>query len=154
QRHIYMSSVSLSKRVTTLTGRMSVFRASVVTHPDFIATIENDHLDHGRLGRFRFLTGDDKSSLFWVMKRGYEQIYVPDVKVLTIEDAPASGFFRYSSGLMRRWFGNMLRTNARILNLGFFRMPPFVWWTFLDQRINMWTTMAGPVFAVMLAIKH
>lgn len=151
QRQIYMSSVSLSRRVMTLTGRMSMFRAEIVTHPDFIRHMTEDYLDHRRLGRFKFLTGDDKSSLYWVMRRGYEQIYVPDTAVLTLEDATHPRFVRDSTQLMLRWFGNMLRTNSRILRLGPARMPFFVWWSFVDQRISMWTSLSGPVFTAMLS---
>lgn len=154
QRHTLMSSISLSKRVMTLTGRMSIFRADIVTKRAFIEHITHDMLDHWRLGQFKFLTGDDKSSLYWVMKQGYEQIYVPDVQVLTLEDPPHQSFVRSSTQLMFRWFGNMFRTNSRILNLGFSRMPPFVWWAFFDQRISMWTTLAGPIFATLLAVKY
>lgn len=154
QRHIYMSSVALSRRVMTLTGRMSVFRAGICTDPDFIRHMTEDFLDHGRLGRFRFLTGDDKSSLYWVMRRGYEQIYVPDAAVLTLEDAHEGSFFGISTRLMLRWFGNMLRTNMRVLRLGPLRMPFFVWWSFLDQRISMWTSLSGAAFALLLAAEH
>ncbi|MGZ9097912.1 MAG: glycosyltransferase [Micavibrio sp.] len=154
QRHIYMSSISLSKRVMTLTGRMSMFRADIITHPDFIKHMTDDALDHWRLGRFRFLTGDDKSSLYWVLSRGYEQIYVPDAMVLTLEYSPSRSFIKSSTQLMFRWFGNMLRTNARILKIGPTRMPFFVWWAFLDQRISMWTSLSGPVFAVMLTMLY
>lgn len=153
QRHLLMSSISLSKRVMTLTGRMSIFRASIVTDPAFISHVVDDHLDHWRLGRFKFLTGDDKSSLYWVLKEGWQQIYVPDTQVLTLEDPPSRNFVKASTQLMFRWFGNMLRTNERVLNLGPERLPFFVWWAFLDQRISMWTSLAGPVFAVMLTIK-
>jgi glycosyltransferase Alg8 len=154
QRHILMSSISLSKRTMTLTGRMSMFRAYIVTHPDFISHMTQDYLNHWRLGKFRFLTGDDKSSLYWVLSRGYQQIYVPDAAVLTLEDPPSPHFLVASTQLMRRWFGNMLRTNSRILALGPTRMPFFVWWAFLDQRISMWTSLSGPTFAVMLAFKY
>ncbi len=154
QRQILMSSLSLSKRVMTLTGRMSMFKASIVTNKDFIAHMTNDSLNHGRLGNFKFLTGDDKSSLYWVLKEGYEQIYLPDVQVLTIETPFAANFFKASSSLMFRWFGNMLRTNMRILKLGPRRMPFVVWWSFLDQRMSMWTSLAGPVFAAMLSIQY
>lgn len=37
-----------------MTGRMSVFRANVVTDPGFIADVESDSLQHWRLGRFKF----------------------------------------------------------------------------------------------------
>lgn len=154
QRHMQMSSLSLSKRVMTLTGRMSIYRADIVTHPDFIDHMLNDSLEHWRLGRFKFLTGDDKSALFWVLKQGYEQLYIPDVKVLAMEKLPDASFVKSSVSLMQRWFGNMIRTNARILKLGPWRMPFFVWWSFLDQRLSIWTALAGPVFALMLSLKY
>ncbi len=152
QRQILMSSISLSKRVMTLTGRMSMFRGDIVTNPDFIDHMTSDYLDHWRLGHFKFLTGDDKSSLYWVMEKGYEQIYVPDALVITHESSPANNFLSASSKLMFRWYGNMLRTNARVVRLGPWNMPVFVWWAFIDQRLSMWTTLAGPVFASMLAL--
>jgi mannuronan synthase len=51
-----------------------------------------------------------------------------------------------------RWFGNMLRTNGRAL-----RLPPssigwFTWWSILDQRVSMWTTLAGPVGMLVTAL--
>ena len=51
QRHQMMSSMALSRRLLVITGRMSIYRAEVVTDPGFIETLENDYLDHWRLGR-------------------------------------------------------------------------------------------------------
>lgn len=154
QRQILMSSVALSKKVLTLTGRMSMFRAEIVCNPEFIHHVENDSINHWRLGQFKFLTGDDKSSWFWVLKAGYDMMYVPDVLVHTVEHPPSDNFFKATSMLMFRWFGNMLRTNGRAVALGPHRIGLFTWWCVVDQRISMWTSLAGPVFAVMLAIKH
>lgn len=154
QRHILMSSLSLSRRVMTLTGRMSMFRAPIVVDPQFIECVENDHLDHWRLGKLPFLTGDDKSTLYSLMAQGYEQIYIPDVRVVSMEPPPDKEFIRSTTRLMQRWFGNMLRSNGRVLRLGFGRMPFFVWWSFLDQRLYMWTTFCGPVFAMMLSFRY
>lgn len=153
QRQLLMSSIGLSKRVLTLTGRMSIFRGSIITDPTFIEQVENDNLDHWRFGKLRFLTGDDKSSWYWVLKHGWSMLYVPDVKIRTIEHPPSNNFFIASTMLMRRWFGNMLRTNERALNI-----PPhitgfFTWWCLLDQRISMWTSLSGPVFITMLCFK-
>lgn len=154
QRQILMCSMALSKRVLTLTGRMSMFRADIITNPDFIKTVEGDSIDHWRLGHFKFLTGDDKSSWYWVIKNRYSMMYVPDVLVNTVEHPPAENFFKATSMLMFRWFGNMLRTNSRALNI-----PPhitgfFTWWTLMDQRISMWTSLSGPVFVTLLCLKH
>ena len=152
QRHIFMASVSLSRRVLTLTGRMSMFRAHILTDPQFIERVELDWIDHWRLGRFKFLTGDDKSSWFDILKGGYAMLYVPDVKVLTIETPPMPSFIDSSFVLMRRWFGNMLRTNGRAIALGPKPMGWFPWISIIDQRLSMWTALSGLMLAIMASI--
>jgi glycosyltransferase Alg8 len=154
QRHVLMSSMSLSRKVLTLTGRMSIFKSEIIIDPDFIDKMETDSISHWRLGHFRFLTGDDKSSWFWVLKKGYDMLYVPDVIVKTVEHPPSRSFFIATSTLMKRWFGNMLRINGKALRLGPARVGIFTWWCVLDQRISMWTSLTGPTFALFLTIKH
>lgn len=154
QRHILMSSMGLSRRVLTLTGRMSMFRAGIVVQPDFIETVREDHIDHWRLGRFRFLTGDDKSTWYYTLKNGWEMIYVPDVQVITIEEPPSSNFFKGATVLMMRWFGNMLRTNSRALAIPRAKIGTFVWWCLIDQRLSMWTSLVGPTAALYGTIAY
>ncbi len=154
QRQVLMCSVAQSKKVLTLTGRMSMFRAEIITDPDFIRDVQNDSINHWRLGKFKFLTGDDKSSWYWVLKKGYDMLYVPDTVIRTVEHPPHPNFFKATTQLMFRWFGNMLRTNGRALALGPHRIGLFTWWCVVDQRISMWTSLAGPIFAIMLVIKH
>ena len=151
QRNIYMSSVSLSKKVLTLTGRMSMFRVDIITNPKFIEQVELDWVDHWRLGRFKFLTGDDKSSWYHILKKKYDMIYIPDVKVLTIETPPDPSFLKSSIVLMRRWFGNMLRTNDRAIALGPKVTRFFPWISIIDQRISMWTSLTG-LFVTLIAV--
>ena len=50
---------------------------------------------------------------------------------------------------MVRWFGNMLRTNTRAIELGPRRIGLFTWWSIIDQRISMWTSLTGFIFAVL-----
>ncbi len=154
QRHIYMSSNSLSNKVLTLTGRMSMFRASIVTTKEFIQTIEFDYIDHWRLGRFQFLTGDDKSSWFHLLKDGWQMWYIPDVSILTIEEIPDKNFFIGATVLMRRWFGNMLRANTRALKLQRKTIGNFTWWNLWDQRFSMWTSLFGLFAALIGAIVY
>jgi glycosyltransferase Alg8 len=152
QRHLLMSSMGLSRRLITLTGRMSAYRASVAIDPAFIETIQHDRLDHWRHGRLRLLTGEDKSAAFWLLAQGLDTLYVPDVQVLTIEHPPADDLVQASSALMLRWFGNMLRASGRCLALGPLRLGWFIWWCLLDQRISMWTPLIGPIGAILLSI--
>lgn len=152
QRHLLMCSMALSGRLITLTGRMAVYPARVATDPGFIDIVQNDRLDHWRLGRLRLLTGEDKSTAFWLLSRGARMLYVPDVKVVTVEHPPAADLPRASTMLMLRWFGNMLRANGRAVALGPRRLGPFLWWCLVDQRISMWTPLVGPIAALCLAV--
>lgn len=152
QRQMMMSSMGLSNRVLTLTGRMSAFRADLATDPGFIRMIRDDFIDHWRLGRVQFLTGDDKSTWFWLMKNGYEMAYLPDVQSVSMETQPRPGFVDSAVTLMVRWFGNMLRTNGRALALPARQIGYFTWWSILDQRLSIWTTLAGPIGVILTAI--
>ena len=154
QRHMNMCSMGLSYRVLTLTGRMSVFRASVVTRPEFISDVEYDSLKHWRLGEFRFLTGDDKSSWFSMMRLGYDTFYVPDATIRTVEHPPDPSFIRSARQLMFRWYGNSLRQNSRATKLGPRRLGWFTWYVLYDQRISMWTSILGLTAAIVASIKY
>lgn len=148
KRHRMMSSHSLSGRVLTLTGRFSVFRAHPILQPEFIRRIENDVLNHWLFGRLRFLMGDDKSTWYDLLCQGWRMLYVPDVSVNCLEGR-GGNFVRTSSQLMFRWYGNMARNNGRALGLGLQRMPAFIWFSLLDQRISMWTSLLGPITALV-----
>lgn len=152
QRQMMMSSMGLSRRVLTLTGRTSVFRADLATDPGFIRQVQCDFLDHWRLGRVDFLTGDDKSTWFWLLKNGYQMLYLPDVQTLSMERQPLPGFTASAVTLMVRWFGNMMRTNGRALALPAAKIGAFTWWSLLDQRVSVWTTLAGPLGVLLAAI--
>jgi glycosyltransferase Alg8 len=152
QRQMMMSSMGLSGRVLTLTGRLSVFRADLATDPEFIRLVQHDHIDHWRLGRVDFLTGDDKSTWFWLLQRGHKLLYLPDVTSISLETQPRPGFVDSAVTLMIRWFGNMLRTNGRALALGPSKIGLFTWWSILDQKLGIWTTLAGPISVVLAAV--
>jgi glycosyltransferase Alg8 len=150
-RNRYMCSASLSRRLLTLTGRFSVFHGEVALSDDFIERIEADYASDWLHGRFQLKTGDDKSTWFCLLQQGWEMLYVPDAWIYCMENAgprPA----RESIGKMRRWFGNMLRTNGRALALGPQRIGVFVWLMLLDQRISMWTSLVMPTTAILLSI--
>lgn len=151
QRRIAMQSHALSGKVLTLTGRMSVFRANHVLSPGFIRTIEADHLDHWLWGRFRFLSGDDKSTWYYLLSKGSRMTYAPDVMVATVEVVEGSGRKRMVANL-RRWSGNMLRNGARAIALGPRVVGPFIWWCLVDQRIAIWTMLASPILATYGAL--
>ncbi len=147
QRRIAMQSHALSGKVLTLTGRMSMFRAHHVLTPAFIRTVEADYLDHWLWGRFRFLSGDDKSTWYYMLTQKVKMTYVPDGRVFTIEVIEGNGYKRMVANL-RRWSGNMLRNGARAIALGPRTVGPFIWWCLVDQRIAIWTTLVSPVLAI------
>ena len=154
QRHLLMASMALSDRLLVLTGRFSVIKAPLATHPSFIEQIENDAIDHWRLGRIRFLSGDDKSTWFWLLKRGWKMIYIPDVRADSFEELPSKWLLTGSISLLRRWYGNMLRTSGRAIALGPAQIGFFTWWCLVDQRLSMWTSQVGPILAVILSVSY
>ncbi len=152
KRHIMMMSHSLHKKVLTLTGRFSIYRANVVLSEDFIKMIESDYIIHHLYGSFRFLMGDDKSTWFYLLKNKWDMIYVPDVIAWSVESR-GGNFFKVATSLMKRWYGNMLRNNLRALKLGPNKIgSKYIWFAILDQRISMWTSLVGPVAILWLSI--
>ncbi|MCB1835509.1 MAG: glycosyltransferase [Geminicoccaceae bacterium] len=152
QRQVLMCSMGLSRRLLTMTGRMSVFRSQVALDPGFIDQIRHDAIDHWRLGRIRLLTGEDKSTWFWLLKKRMAMLYIPDVRIVTIEHPPGDTFVSASTRLMMRWFGNMLRAGGRAIDLGPRQVGLFTWWCLIDQRVSMWTPLIGPLAAACFSI--
>lgn len=151
QRRLAMQSHALAGKVLTLTGRMSVFRAQHMLSEKFIRTIEADHLDHWLWGRFRFLSGDDKSTWYHMLTRDAKMTYVPDATVYTIEVIKENGLGRMVQNF-RRWSGNMLRNGSRAIALGPRKVNPFIWWCLVDQRIAMWTMLVSPIMAILASL--
>jgi len=147
QRRIAMQSHALSNRVLTLTGRMSIFRAKHIKAYEFIRLLEADYLENWLWGSFRFLSGDDKSSWYYLLKNEARMLYVPDANGYTIEVIEGSAFKRMVENF-RRWSGNMLRNGARAIKLGPRKMPFFIWWCLIDQRIAIWTMLVSPTLAI------
>jgi mannuronan synthase len=152
QRRLAMQSHALSNRVLTLTGRFSVFRARHVTSIGFIRLQEADYLRSWLWGTFRFLSGDDKSTWYALLKKGVKMTYVPDTCGTTIEIIEGSPYERSIESL-RRWSGNMLRNGQRAIALGPWRMPFFIWWCLIDQRIAIWAALVGPMVAMIGTLK-
>ena len=152
QRRLAMQSHALSNRVLTLTGRFSVFRATHIVSHEFIRLQEADYLKNWLWGSFRFLSGDDKSSWYALLQHRVKMLYVPDARGYTIEIVEGNGYMRMVENL-RRWSGNMLRNGQRAINLGPRRMPFFIWWCCVDQRIAVWTMLFSPFLAVAAALK-
>ncbi len=150
QRRMWMQSHAMSKRVLTLTGRCSAFRAPPMVDKEFIRIVEADHLEHWFWGSFRFLSGDDKSTWYQLLRQGAEMTYVPDAMVYTIERIEGNGIKRAIDNTLR-WSGNMLRNGLRAILLGPRVVPPFIWWCIIDQRITIWTTLMGFLSAMSVA---
>lgn len=148
QRRIAMQSHALSGKVLTLTGRMSVFRAKHLANIKLIRLLEADHLNHWLWGDFRFLSGDDKSTWYYMLLQDAKLLYVPDAMAYTVEYIEGTGLERMVQNF-RRWSGNMLRNGARALALGPRKVGFFIWWCILDQRVAMWTMLVSPILAVM-----
>lgn len=151
QRDFTMRSYSLSHKVLTLTGRMSIFRGKHILEPEFIQIIEHDHLTHWLWGKYRFLSGDDKSTWYYLLRAGADMLYIPDATSVTIENINGNALDRMKENL-RRWSGNTLRNGQRAIALGPRRVGFFIWWCLLDQRFSIWTMLIGHMIILLLSI--
>ena len=149
-RHRMMKSQSLSRQLLVLTGRFSVFRAKLCLNDEFITFLEDDRIKHWLHGEIKFVTGDDKSTWFCLLRRGCEMLYVPDAHIFCMEHSGSRPIVQ-SIKKMHRWFGNMLRNNGRAIRLGMGCQSPFIWWCHVDQRISMFTSLIGPLAALWVA---
>ncbi|WP_421658170.1 glycosyltransferase [Leptothermofonsia sp. ETS-13] len=152
QRHYQMCSESLSHKVMCLTGRFSLFRAETALDPSFAGQLESDTLNDWLWGRFQFLSGDDKSTWFWLLRRGFDMLYIPDALVYSIETL-SGGVIDRAYQNMRRWYGNMLRNNGRAIAIGPRILGWFTWYSLIDQRISIWTSLLTPGFLVVALVQ-
>ncbi len=150
QRDMTMQSYSLSNKILTLTGRMSIFRGKHLRAPEFIDIIENDHLHHWLWGQYRFLSGDDKSTWYYLLKERADMFYIPDATTVTIEYITGNARQRMQENL-KRWSGNTLRNGARALALGPRTVGFFIWWCLIDQRCAIWTMLFGHMIIISMA---
>jgi len=150
QRDLTMQSYSLSNKILTLTGRMSIFRGKHLLEPGFLEIIENDSLKHWLWGEYRFLSGDDKSTWYYLLKKRADIFYIPDALTITIEYVHGSALDRMKENL-RRWSGNTLRNGERAIALGPKRTGYFIWWCLIDQRLTIWTMLFGHMIIFVLA---
>jgi len=147
-RHRSMCSIALSGRLLCLTGRLSVFRASVATDPTFLVQIERDSIRHWLWDSFDMLSGDDKSTWYWLAARGKRMLYVPDAMATTLEVVQGSALTRALANI-RRWSGNSLRHSWRAFVLGPRKLGWFCWYSLLDQRLAIFTVLVGPMFCIL-----
>jgi glycosyltransferase Alg8 len=153
RRDLYACALGPSRRLLCPTGRMSIYRAEIATDPAFVARIEDDAIEHWRLGRIPLLTGEDKSAWLQLLERGRPaMLYVPDVRVATVEHPPERSFAAGSTRLMVRWAGNMLRANGPARRLGPGRIGAYLWWSVLDQRVSPWATLVAPLVTVLAVL--
>ena len=68
-----------------------------------------------------------------------------------MEHIDGSALERARQNLLR-WSGNMLRNGSRALALGPRRSGFYIWWCLADQRLSIWTTLVGPVSALVLSL--
>ncbi len=151
QRHLQFQSLALSKKVLTLTGRLSIFKAENVVKESFISTVENDSISHWLWGTFRFLSGDDKSSWYALIREGAQMLYVPDAMVYTVDQVKGNTLLRIWQNIIR-WSGNSLRNSGRVIQMGPWKVGLFTWWCLIDQRLSTWTCLSGPVAIIAVAL--
>jgi glycosyltransferase Alg8 len=152
ERHQTMSSLGLSRRLPGIAGRISIHPAGVATDPNFIAALEWGPLEQGRRDRNPLLTGHDRSTWFWPLRRDRRMLYLPDVRILTIEHPPARRLRSAVAALLRRGRDDLRGGSSRAIALGPRRLGLFTWCSLIEQRVSVWTPLIGLLTALLFAL--
>jgi len=152
-RHRTMCSIALSGKLLCLTGRLSVFRASVTVDSSFLKQIEHDTIHHWLWDSFEMLSGDDKSTWYWLAARERRLLYVPDAVSTTLEVVEEGTAVKRAVANIRRWSGNSLRHSWRAFKLGPRKLGWFCWYSLLDQRLAIWTVLIGPLICLLALLR-
>jgi glycosyltransferase Alg8 len=152
QRHQTMSSLGLSRRLAWSSGGMSIHPAAVATDPDFIAALEHGDLEHGRHGHDHRSTGQDRSTWLRLLRRGRRMLYLPDVRTVTIEHAPARRLLPATTRAMLGGSDKMPGGSSTAIALGPGRIGLFTWSFLVERRVSLWTPLIGLVVALLFAL--
>lgn len=169
---------AMSASPNVLTGRCSAYHGTIAANPEFQRLLISDLINHqkeekgilegdpllapGRLivrifglaalvsqQIFFTLTGDDKSTIWFVLKEGYDIVFNPDLYVVCHEDIPHKiewlpdiWCFQLPA-LAIRYCRNTMNNHARLLSLGIKRLtiPRYV--SIMIDRFTFWTAILG-----------
>lgn len=162
-----------------LTGRCSAFLGIFVRDPEFQKILVNDLINHksthqqgsesinpflaplrGILSLIRLvipvpkrtfetMTGDDKSSIYHVLKAGYNVQFNPDLYVICHEDLPRKNlwlpdvWFCQLPAFAVRYCRNTLNNHSRLLALGVERLGVLRYISLVFDRYFFWTPIIG-----------
>ena len=152
QRDRMMRSFSLSKRVLVLTGRFSLIRGDITLNSSFINSIRKDYV-YDRDTFIPLLTGDDKSTWFEVLRRGFDMFYISSASIITLDSFHMDKqFLKNFFSLNVRYSGNMARMHKKIKLRALSGSNNHFRYGLFDQRISMWTSLLSPFFLILLLI--
>lgn len=172
-RRFYM----MSANPMVLTGRASAFHGVIARDREFQEILVTDLINHqveegiltgnpllapGRLFAkltglsfllpreiFHTLTGDDKSTFYFVLSRGYDIVFNPELYVICHEDLrptvdwlPDIWFLQLPAYAIR-YCRNTANNQARLLALGIGRLDVLQYVSLMIDRYLFWMTVVG-----------
>ncbi len=161
KRHIQMSAQSYGEKLSVLTGRFSGIRWEIAKIPDFSQIVQTDVCWSIIWGKIPLLSGDDKSTWFAIFKYlkitnrlPVKMLYVPDAKVISLENIISQGPLLHAITNMQRWFGNTYRNLWRAINLGSKTTGAYLRFEIIDQLIHPFTGALVPMLAFLALKDH
>lgn len=156
KRHVQMSAQSYGEKLSVLTGRFSGVKWEIAKTPDFSQIVQTDTCWSIIWGKIPLLSGDDKSTWFAIFKYlkiinqlPVKMLYVPDAKVISLENVIPQGSLAHAITNLQRWFGNTYRNLWRAINLGNHTTGAYLRFEILDQLIHPFTGALVPMLAFL-----
>ncbi len=149
-RQLLLSSFALGDRLPPCGDRLLVLPARLALEPDLVALLRDGPGPRRRLGR-RSPAGASETIWGRLAGRGLARLYVPDVRVLSVERPPARGFLRGSTSLLLAEAEKALRADTGRVRPGPARLGFLVRGYLLQRRLGIWMALVGPVTAALAA---
>lgn len=98
---------------------------------------------------FKTVTGDDKSTIYYVFKKGYKIIFNPLIYVICHEDLPSKTEWFPDVWIFQlpnyavRYCRNTLNNNSRLLNLGYRQLGLLRYLLVFNDRYIFWSPLVG-----------
>ena len=139
-RNMMLCSQSYSKALLVLTGRCAIIRSTIVKDPKFANFILHHTIKHWFFGKIPMITGDDKSTNLFVLRKNYRSIYLPNIHITSLIE-PLN--INRSIILLHRWLGNMLRSRVDLARVA--KLPLATRFMIFDQGVAMWISLILPM---------
>ena len=156
-KHIGMKRDLVMERqgfaLSCLTGRYSAFSWEIAKQAEFRQLIQTHKFSSNIWGEFNAMTADDKTTLSFVLKqKNHLMLFLPDVKVTSLETVMQGKPIKHAVTNKQRWSGNSQRFAVELMRNGINHNGWYLQAEFINNLISPVTGLLVPSTFLLSAV--